>query len=552
MIRVAIVGGLAVDALVNLIDKKNFVVEKKYKMINELWDDIIAHGNSAFLDIDKIVVMGVGFINSMPYEEQILNLQSVMLMENLRSILYIMVKDSDLYHKIEQESDKYIIYRNFNMLLMKELTAVNLDSVLKGYYDAHGLFHPDFLRRNEIDAMLDSVEEKELEKVEEKEEKKVETFDKYVDNEEVLKEIKRKQIEDEKERRKKEIEERRARSRQERMKKNKENEEKKESSSGKLGLINRLFGGRKQKEDTEKGNVEAKVENEGTKDEKEDKKAGKSQKSKASLDLYRGVIAVTGDRQSGISTTVANMAEIYAKNGNSVLIIDLDIKRRMQPLLFKRFEEAIELDSRVAHGLLVSLVNPKNLESVYSVVSDNIAVLSISPDAERYIKKFANRPIGHVFTAANMVNLLSLSKSLFDVVIIDFPFEALKEIGECLSYVDKVVMCIPNTTYHLDMLLEIELEDLFMKNEIIAYTLMSKTKILLTKYNNLSKMHGKEMTPELVMDTLSSLEESFYHVEVIGKIPYSIEYEKQFEKDNRIVKLDNEYRQLFEEFMQKI
>lgn len=512
MIKIVLVAGHLTEKLSGLLDRREYDVVRQFSDVSELWDDIFQRGNSSYLDVDKIVVMSTGLLNEnvMKLEEQVLNIQSAMSINGLRSNLYMLIKDADLYKKISEDMDEYISYKYFVLLLFNEINTRNFESVLKGHYDGKGLFHPDFLKKNELDAKLNIDDDDEEEEVEpEPEEPKIDANE-YADNKDSKKEIA-----------KKEREERRNSRRSEK------NTDK--PSKGLIGNI--LKGSDKNKNSTRDSN---------------------KNRSKALNDLYRGVIAVTGDRQTGVSTTVANMAEIYAKNGLSVLIVDLDIKRRMQTKIFPNFMDAIKLESRVSHGLLVSLVNPKNLDSVYSVVSDNIAVLSISDEVERDIKKFANRNFEQIFNDANIVNLFNYAKSHFDVVLVDLPLEYVKSVGKSLSYVDKVIMCVPNTEYHLDSLLEVEIDELVSQDDLIANILLAKGKILLTKYNTKSKIDGTEMTPSVVMDMLSSLDESIFHLEVIGKVKYSENYEAQFERGHKIVSYDNNFKKDFEDFMTNI
>ena len=58
------------------------------------------------------------------------------------------------------------------------------------------------------------------------------------------------------------------------------------------------------------------------------------------------------------------MSEMYGAMQYRTLVIDLDYLRRSQCVIFKEFDEGIQLEPRVANGLLVSLANPKNLEEV--------------------------------------------------------------------------------------------------------------------------------------------------------------------------------------------
>lgn len=534
MLRVVLVAGELTEAVKEVFDKYDIEIVKDFYDIRELWTDILTNGGVDYLDVDRVLIVPNTYISEkeMSVIDQMINLQSAFIIEGLNSVIHFLTKDPDTYAKIESNIGEYLLYQNSHIMAVESLSKQDLARLAQGNYDSVGLKHPDFLKvvdvDNELDRVLEETEEQKPEKVER------EVFEGFVDKKK-MSELDR---EAQKLAKEKELAERKA-SRVEKKSKEKAN---------KVGLGG-LFG----KKDT--GSVvEKPVKEKAITKQKpvKEKKVKAPKLSKKEVSLYKGIIAVTGDRQSGVSTTVSNMADVYAKNGNSVLIVDLDTKRRFQTKIYPEFYDAIALENRVMNGLLASLINTGNLEDVAAVVSDNVALLSISDEVDRVIHKFANRPFEAVFSAQNLVNLLSYAKSMFDVVIVDLPFEKLHSVGNLLSYVDKSIMCIPNTMYHIDNLLEIEIDELLLVDEIVTRTLLSKSKILLTKYNENSKFEGKEVTEEFVMDTLSLLDDSQYHLEVIGRIPYIDDYESQVGKGKPVVSRDLELRNHFEEFMSMI
>lgn len=525
MIKVAVVAGKIVESLVEKLETKDLRVEKAFVTIEELWNDVLDNV-SDYNYIDKIIVVSNGLIpeKEMPLVEQVMNLQSMLAMGNATSDLYFALKDADLYEEIKANPEDTLIFRNTNILLFKELNVRNMYDVLKGSYDAKGIYHPDFLRKNEIDAELKQAyyeADTEYEPVDKT--VKREIIDEYIDeDEDVQKKLK-------------EIE------REERKNRSKNRPDNKPKKSG--------FGRKRDNEggielNQEDGHLKVQNPKSGK---KSDRRGGKSQ-----VDYFKGILAFTGDRQSGVSTTIANTATFYAEMGYNVLVIDLDMKRRSQSVIFKNFKDAIDLDTRVAHGLLVCLANPKNLQDVVSVVENNISILSIDTEVEREIKKFANKPIEQLYSASNVVNLLSFAKSNYDIVLIDFPFEVMKRIGGALTYVDRVILCIPNTEHHLNTLLEVELEDLLLTNDLIGSTLISKSSILLTKYNQHSKIFNKEATDVLIERILNDIDDPMYHLEVLGIIPMSFEYEKQMSTNKRIITHSRPYEEAFTRFIENI
>lgn len=525
MINVALVGGKVTDSLTTSIKDKDINVVKKIDKISDLWEDI-TENSSEYEYIDKIIVIPSSFlpITEMIYIEQILNLQSFILMNDLRCNLYFAIKDTDLYESIKEEGEEALIYRNTNILLFKELIIKNFKDLIFGKYDAKGLYHPDFLRKDEIDAQLDnSYNEEELSYEEVKKETNREIVDSYLENDEELqKELKERERDDRRNRGRKERP-----AKPEKVKPNREN--KKSGSSGTSSSpINQVddlssFNSNKKRNSGKRENV-----------------------------IFRGILAVTGDRQSGVSTTVANLAEMYGSLKYRTLVIDLDYLRRSQGVLFKEFDEGIQLEPRVANGLLVSLANPKNLEEVVSVVSKNVSVLGISNESDKFITKFANRPFEQLYASTNLINLLSFAKSLYDIVIIDVPFKELEKIGSFLTYVDRVLICSGNSENCLNNLFEVEIEQLFNKNALVGQTLVSKSKLILTKYNKNSKIYNREANIQLVQEILYDIDDHNYHLEVIGLVPLSFDFERQFDSNKRIVKMNNTYENLFMDIIELI
>ena len=520
MINVALVAGKVTDSLTNSIKDKDINVVKKIDKISDLWDDI-NENSSEYEYIDKIIVIPSSFlpITEMIYIEQILNLQSFILMNDLRCNLYFAIKDTDLYESIKEEGEEALIYRNTNILLFKELIIKNFKDLIFGKYDAKGLYHPDFLRKDEIDAQLDnSYNEEDLAYEEIKKETNREIVDSFIESDEELqKELKEREREERRNRGKKERPAKPERVKPERVK----------ADRKKPDVV--------QVDDLSSFN--------------NNKKRNSSKKEST---IFRGILAVTGDRQSGVSSTVANLAEMYGNMKYRTLVIDLDYLRRSQGVLFKEFDEGIQLEPRVANGLLVSLANAKNLEEVVSVVSKNVSVLGISNQSDKFITKFANRPFEQLYSSANLINLLSFAKSLYDVVIIDVPFRELKKIGNFLTYVDRILVCSSNSENSLNNLFEVEIEDLFNKNSLIGQTLVSKSKLILTRYNKNSKIYNKEATVNLIQEILYDIDDHNYHLQVIGLVPLSFEFERQFDTNKRIVQINNTYENLFMDIIEGI
>lgn len=558
MITCAIVAGKYTSSIVDSLDAKKLKVCEHFDSINELWDDILQRGNAPYLDIDKILILQQGFMseNEMAYIDQIQNIQSVLAMVELRADLHIITSSSNLSQSIREMSidpdlkDDILIYNNFNLLVFESINVMTVSRVLEGEYDARGIYHPNFLRKDEIEAQLtDAYEEAEIEFTPISRESTRPNENIYNDNEEqerLIAQRKREAEETAKQRQHEEREQQRiAAEEAKRAKQSQSKLPRQEMTENDLPPAPKKSGGLFGRSSKQKKPPKSQ------KAPKPTRKKNTPTRVDDAVDV-EGIIAFTGSRQSGVSTTLANSAVALARLGKNVLVVDLDFERRFQSLFFKQFENDVLVDSRVGNGLLVSLANPKNLEDVVAIVDNNLSVLGISQEVNRPIEKFANRPFETLFSSTNIVTLLSFAKSLYDVVLIDYPFHLLEKIGNSLSFVDRIVLCNPNSIHSIDSFFEVDLEHILLTNDLVAHTLISKAQLLLTKYNRYAEIDKKEATPERVQNMLFAIDDPIYHLEVLGLIPFVFEYEQQYATNKPIVLADDDMRDYFLSFLNNI
>jgi len=114
--------------------------------------------------------------------------------------------------------------------------------------------------------------------------------------------------------------------------------------------------------------------------------------------------------------------------------------------------------------------------------------------------------------------------------VLDMPFEVLGKFAESILYIDDFGLCVPNNLYALTGALR-GLQSLFGKE--VQESLLSKSKIIVSKYNGHSTLQEQAFTPELVCELLAELSDIDYEkeFELAGHIPYDLHFDMQLELD---------------------
>jgi septum formation inhibitor-activating ATPase MinD len=250
------------------------------------------------------------------------------------------------------------------------------------------------------------------------------------------------------------------------------------------------------------------------------------------------VIAVTGHRGNGLTSTVVNLASEASKRGLNVFIIDMDIDYRSTNMYFSRFHEQTKKDEDMSASLIRTLARPQDYKTAAFNIKDNLWLTSLGYDFNnpRLIEQFYNN--------AKFVGLLSMLRSKFNLIILDMPMDLLRTFKESMIHIDVFGLCVPNNLHSI--LSTLRNVEVVLDREGASY-LNAKSKVIVTKYNDRSRFQGNLFTPDKVGEVLTSgLSERFiYDMKLSGHVPHSDDFDSQIERDIPLVQTSTEFESAF-------
>lgn len=136
------------------------------------------------------------------------------------------------------------------------------------------------------------------------------------------------------------------------------------------------------------------------------------------------VVAVTGHRGSGLTSTVVNLAHEASKRGLSTMIIDMDAEYRSMNMYFGRFHEQSNKYDEMSASLIRTLARPQDYMTTACSIKDNLwlTALGYSFQDRRLMDQF--------YTSDKLVGLLSLLRTKFNLVLLDMPLDLFRESGK--------------------------------------------------------------------------------------------------------------------------
>ncbi|MEK4854749.1 hypothetical protein NST04_33275 [Paenibacillus sp. FSL H7-0756] len=250
------------------------------------------------------------------------------------------------------------------------------------------------------------------------------------------------------------------------------------------------------------------------------------------------VVAVTGHRGSGLTSTAVNLAAEAAKRGLNTILVDMDTEYRGINLYFSGFDEQAHKDEHLGSSLIRMLAKPQDYRTNAFPVQGNLWMTTLSYGFQD------KRAIQQFYTSEKLAGLLSALRNNFNLVVLDLPLDAMRQMESALIHMDTFGLCVPNNLYSvLSTLRNIEL---VLDRDSAAY-LNAKTKVIVTRYNHSFRYHGDLFTPEKVGELLGSgLSDSFrYEPALAGYVPASAEFDQQIESDIPIVNSGPEFERAF-------
>lgn len=235
------------------------------------------------------------------------------------------------------------------------------------------------------------------------------------------------------------------------------------------------------------------------------------------------VIAISGCRGSGVTSTAVNLAHIASAKGLSVMLVDLDVINCAFNLYFSEYYETAQKDRDIACSLIRNLAKPQDYKlNTYYTGNLYVTTLSYSFKDKELLERFYN--------TTKLVNMLSIFRKHFQLCLLDMPIEVLGKFAESILFIDDFGLCVPNNLYSLTGFLR-SAQTLFNKEELES--LYSKSKIIVSKYNDRSTLDDEILSPESVCDLLLNLNDTYYEkrFELAGFISYTLDFDSQLETD---------------------
>ncbi|MFB9324453.1 cellulose synthase operon protein YhjQ/BcsQ [Paenibacillus aurantiacus] len=250
------------------------------------------------------------------------------------------------------------------------------------------------------------------------------------------------------------------------------------------------------------------------------------------------VIAVTGHRGSGVTSTVVNVASEASKRGLSVMIVDMDADYRGMNMYFNSFHERTRKDEDMNASLIRTLAKPQDYMTTAFSLREGLWLTGLGYEFSD------RRRVDQFYTGAKLIGMLSLLRHRFNLVLLDLPLDILGGFQEAMIHVDGFALCVPNNLHAV--LSTLKNAEVALDAEARGY-LNAKSKVVVTKYNDRSRFHGEIFAPEQVSRVMTSgLLDSFaYEMKVAGHVPYLSEFDAQIESDLPLVHTNRDFEHAY-------
>lgn len=241
-------------------------------------------------------------------------------------------------------------------------------------------------------------------------------------------------------------------------------------------------------------------------------------------------IMVSGMANSGASGIVAQIAEVYAMVGLRVMIIDLDITKRMQPVYFSNFDRKIEEGYGLSNGLL-NVANGGYVKQASVPVTSRISICGLS----RGFSKVSENEAKSITQVLDHITKES-HESGFDIVLVDVPFRYIEEYAASLSGADRIIMVLDNKPYEIEQFLGVMIPELVENNSLLGREYVRKMSIILNKMRpNTRDYDGLAINRKYIKNLLYKEGNPYDDIFVAGELPFYEGWEDQFLTNKRFV-----------------
>lgn len=254
------------------------------------------------------------------------------------------------------------------------------------------------------------------------------------------------------------------------------------------------------------------------------------------------VIAVTGHRGAGLTSTAANLAQQAHKSGLSAIVIDLDTVTRGMNMYYGSHTETEDEEKR--SSLIRLLARPQNYETSAFSIKPGLYMSTLPYDFEdkMLIEQFV--------TSEKIISMLSVLKNKFNVCIIDMPLEAASAFKEVLIHIDYFALCVNNSLYSIFN--TVRTLDNYLSSEF-SRLLVSKAKVVVTRYNDKAVNQGENFSPSRVLKVLQTVSGLFDMTgEPAGYIPDYPEFDMQVETEILVCETNEKMHEAYKKVLIKI
>ncbi len=257
------------------------------------------------------------------------------------------------------------------------------------------------------------------------------------------------------------------------------------------------------------------------------------------------VVGVTGHRGVGITSTVVNLAYEASKRNLSTIIIDLDVYNRTTNLYFSEFMRQAERDEHLAGSLLKCLAKPQDYQSNACQVSNKLWLAGLTYNFED------KRLMNQFFNTNKLMNLLTVLRQHFNVILLDLPLEVLKEFEEVIPNIDAFALCTNNNQYSI--ITTLRNMGNCLSSENIGYV-NAKSKLVITRYNDRAQYEDEFFTPDKVSEIFASdlCEEFSIKMPIAGFVRQEEDFDMQIERDIPIVETNKAFKEYYSNILLRI
>ncbi len=250
------------------------------------------------------------------------------------------------------------------------------------------------------------------------------------------------------------------------------------------------------------------------------------------------VVAVTGHRGVGVTSTAVNLAYEASKKNLTTIIVDLDLINRTTNLYFGEFVKQSECDEHLNSSLLKCLAKPQDYQNNACSINKNLWMTGLSYDFDD--KKLINQ----FFEKTKLINMLTVLRQHFNIIILDLPLEILSRVEECIPNIDCFALCVQNSQYSI--ITTLRSMDMYLSSLSISFV-NAKSKLIITNYNDRAQYEDDFFTPDKVSEIFASdlCEELTVEMPVAGYIKNNEKFDLQIETDIPITISNSEYENYY-------